>query len=58
MKDTVPFNIYKEHVKMGHEWSDHTDDLERFNIDTVSKRIYQCSCGWMGWFRSEDLAGR
>lgn len=50
--------ILKEHDKNGHVWHDHTDDLERFNIDTVTKRIYTCSCGWMGWFKVEDLVGR
>ncbi|QZE11344.1 hypothetical protein SEA_FORREST_240 [Streptomyces phage Forrest] len=55
MRDTVPFNIYKEHAKMGHQWRDKTDDNERRNIDTVNKRLYICSCGWLGWFATVDL---
>lgn len=47
--------IYKEHLKGGHVWRDHTDDIQRFNIDTESKRIYKCSCGWLGWFSTADL---
>lgn len=47
--------IYKEHLKGGHVWRDHTDDIKRFNIDTDSKRIYKRSCGWLGWFSTADL---
>lgn len=54
-RDTNAIAIYKEHVKGGHEWSDHTDDIPRFNIDIESKRIYKCSCGWLGWFSTADL---
>jgi hypothetical protein len=54
--DVASIAIYKEHVKIGHSWRDHTDDLKRFNIDIESKRIYQCSCGWLGWFSKADLS--
>lgn len=54
-RDTVSIAIFKEHQKNGHTWIDHTDDIPRFNIDTESKRIYKCSCNWLGWFSVTDL---